>query len=843
MTQLCEFVGLRRMRAAWIAYLCLGLLTACGNNSGGSGGGRVTYSVSGVISNLTADGLVLTLNGSNNLQVSATSTSFEFTSGLADGQSYAVAVLQSPASETCQPAGNATGTVSGANVVGVTISCTPTKFTLGGSITGLLGTGLILQDTVSNEKTAALAATATGYTISPGVDTGANYTITVAQQPSNPTQQCSVSNGSGQVGTVDLTTIAVSCVTSSYSLGGTVSGLAGTGLVLQEATSKQTFGPITFSGSSSATFSFAKQLLSGAAYQISVTAQPTKLNQTCAVQNNTGSGVIGSSAVDTVQVNCVTNRYGISGSIDGPAASNTVGLVLYDDINGTQAVITGTTFTFPYPNGGIPDGGSFHITMQELTDTYTNADSHCLIPNSSTGGIISGANVTAIEVTCRYLSSGFAAIGQGDSLSTPPTTGNLAFFVFDTISGAVGTDISVATSDSSPTAIVSGAGTATGGLAGSNSSAVVYVGNGGSSSVSTFDLTQFAYIHEGLIIPMLHITLAQADSTSSGSVSTLARDPTGSFLYAANADNAFISSFTIPASNSGLPGNRVDSPIAEWTNNATSLLFNSTGDYAYLFYGGTFALFSRTLTSGALTQINIDSAITAGGLTPGTTYGLHAASGAVNGDNLYVLANDNLPDPIGPEIVPGLPEVVGYSLNETASTLSLFNNSPYRVGTLADYGSALVFSQNYLFFLNESAGIVVFQVLPDGSLALAPGSPFRADGVSLITQGVVDPSGKFLYALARGTSNIIAYRINLPGIAGTAALTLIGVYPVPVNSQMVMDNSGKFIYVLGPIQAGNSEVAGFFVDPNTGILAATPGSPYQLSSSLTTFVALPPYSQ
>ena len=58
------------------------------------------------------------------------------------------------------------------------------------------------------------------------------YSVTVKTNPSG--QSCAVSNGSGTVGSANVTNVAVSCTSvASYSVGGTVSGLSGT-LVLQD---------------------------------------------------------------------------------------------------------------------------------------------------------------------------------------------------------------------------------------------------------------------------------------------------------------------------------------------------------------------------------------------------------------------------------------------------------------------------------------------------------------------------------------------------------------------------------------------------------------------------------
>ena len=46
-------------------------------------------------------------------------------------------------------------------------------------------------------------------------------------------QICTVANGSGAIGSANVTNVAVTCATGYYSVGGTVSGLSGS-LVLQD---------------------------------------------------------------------------------------------------------------------------------------------------------------------------------------------------------------------------------------------------------------------------------------------------------------------------------------------------------------------------------------------------------------------------------------------------------------------------------------------------------------------------------------------------------------------------------------------------------------------------------
>jgi len=79
------------------------------------------------------------------------------------------------------------------------------------TVSGLTGTGLVLKVNGGDD----LSITANGVArFSTTIDSGATYSVTVGTQPAKPAQTCSVNNGSGTVGTADITGIAVTCATA-----------------------------------------------------------------------------------------------------------------------------------------------------------------------------------------------------------------------------------------------------------------------------------------------------------------------------------------------------------------------------------------------------------------------------------------------------------------------------------------------------------------------------------------------------------------------------------------------------------------------------------------------------
>ena len=105
-------------------------------------------------------------------------------------------------------------------------------FTVGGSVTGLQGAGLVLQINGAGD----LPVSANGaFTFAGSMANGAAYDVTIRTQPANPAQTCAVSSGAGRITGANVSNVAVVCTTGStaFTVGGAVTGLVGSGLVLR----------------------------------------------------------------------------------------------------------------------------------------------------------------------------------------------------------------------------------------------------------------------------------------------------------------------------------------------------------------------------------------------------------------------------------------------------------------------------------------------------------------------------------------------------------------------------------------------------------------------------------
>ena len=198
------------------AAMALAMLAACG---GGDDDGTAppvvgAYTVGGALSGLAA-GRTVTLqnNAENDLQLSANG-SFEFSTRLDHGVRYAVTIKNQPAGQRCAVS-QGTGTAT-ANVSDVQVRCenlAAATFTVGGSVTGLSGTGLVLQN---NGRDDLSVASNGGFTFGTALAGGTAYAITVRTQPSG--QSCTVRNGTGTVGSANVSTVDVSCATAAQGL-------------------------------------------------------------------------------------------------------------------------------------------------------------------------------------------------------------------------------------------------------------------------------------------------------------------------------------------------------------------------------------------------------------------------------------------------------------------------------------------------------------------------------------------------------------------------------------------------------------------------------------------------
>ena len=166
----------------------------------------------------------------------------------------------------------------------------PATYTVGGTVSGLAGTGLRL-----GLGAEALPITQDGpFTFLVELEDGAAYAAEIRSSPQSPSQTCTFAAGAtGSIADADVTSLRVECSVDAFGVEVTVAGLAEGALVLQNN------GGDDLRIEADGKYTVSQSTLSGSAYAVTVSAQP--LNQNCVVRD--GSGTVGAGPVP-LQVAC-----------------------------------------------------------------------------------------------------------------------------------------------------------------------------------------------------------------------------------------------------------------------------------------------------------------------------------------------------------------------------------------------------------------------------------------------------------------------------------------------------------------------------------------------------------
>ncbi|MGJ7524736.1 lactonase family protein [Variovorax sp. GB1P17] len=584
----CTFLLHSIARAGLMALFVLvgAVLAGCGGS--GSGGAGLpflpvappetpptppvaTYPVSGTVAGLKGSGLVLQNNAGDDLPVAANGV-VRFAVPMASSARYAVTVKAQPTNpaQTCT-VNNGSGTVVDVAIADVAVVCSVNSYKVGGTVTGLQGGGLVLQNNAADD----LAIPADGtFEFAAPVASGAGYAVTVKTQPTAPSQTCTVNNAGATVGDADMKTVKVICTTNSYTVSGTISGLRGRGLVLQNNAGDD----LALSYSLNGTFSFATPVASGAGYAVTVKTQPRFLSQTCTVVN--GSGTVGAAAVTSVVVHCPVSapnlaRFAYAVNQGG----DTVSAYTVDAATGAlspMAVPTVATGVSPISVTVDPKGRFAYVanlnssTVSAYTiDTGTGALSPMAVPMVATG--LSPVSV-AVDPASRFT----YVVNQ--------LSNTVSAYTIDALTGALSpvAGPTVATGISPFSVTVDPRGQ------------FAYVANVNSATVSAYTIDAVT----GALSPVAGPTVTTGLRPASVTV-----DPTGRFVYVTNLDSSTVSAYVIDAATGAL--NPMAGPAVATENAPSAVTVDPTGRFAYVanWYSNTVSAYTIDAVTGALSPM------------------------------------------------------------------------------------------------------------------------------------------------------------------------------------------------------------------------------------------------
>jgi 6-phosphogluconolactonase len=409
------------------------------------------------------------------------------------------------------------------------------QYTTGGSVSGLIGSGLVLQNNGGND----LAITANGnFVFSVAGASGSPYSVTVKSQPASPSQTCVLTAASGTINGANVSSVAATCTIQP----GRFAYVSGNPGIYCYAVDAETGAPTALAGSPcdsgdrtgvavdpSGTFAYATLYTSG-----EVTAY--------AINSSTG------------------NLTAIGGSQLNGGGANPVDITV-DPLG---------QFVYMANYGG----GISAFTINSITGGLT-AVSGSPFPSALPilAGQIPGVNSVTVDPTGKFL---YAAINQANDISA---------YVINSSTGAL-------------TPVVGSpfpAGNVPMTVRVDPSGRYAYVTNMDSNSISAYLVNSST----GALTPIAGSPFPSGGASPTG----LAVDPSGRFVFVTNQSSNAISGFSIDNSTGVLTlisGSPFASGLGPWGASV-----HPSGQFLYVTNNGegTISVYAIDSTSGCLTQI------------------------------------------------------------------------------------------------------------------------------------------------------------------------------------------------------------------------------------------------
>ena len=721
------------------------------------------------------------------------------------------------------------------------------RHSVGGTVTGLTGSGLVLLNNGADD----LAVSANGsFVFATPVAHGAPYSVTVRAHPTSPNQNCVVSNGSGSVGKRDVSDVSIVCATLGYTIGGTVSGLKSSGLVLTNN------GADPLPVSTDGPFTFATPMPLGGAYSIAVKTQPANGAQNCVVMNGTARGTMASANVTSARVLCAD--VGRFVYMLNSESSNASGWSI-DAATGALTALSGSPFPFSvfsiHPNGkfAYAEGGHVYAINRDtgaLTEVagspFASASPSVITPSGRYGylprsggctppppgtpnpciplaGSVSASRIDANTGGLEAVVGSPFAAGIAPRSASVDASGRFLYVANGGNYHAGGRgDISAYTIDSTTGALapVTGSPFAARGFPSSvdvaPNGAFVYVVDSGVLLVYRIDSVT------GALTPLADRTVMDAGVTA------IEIDPSGSFAYGGCADG--ICNFALDATSGAVT--RLPSIAIGDVAMPAMLAFDPSGKFVYGPCGSYACAFAMDATSGALTAV------------PDSPLALGLARRFVafhpTGKFAYV-ANTDVSNSVSSFRVDsesgGLTEVAGspYATLRNPVSIAVDRDGKHVYVLSAPGTRQQPWWVTWFSPTDAPGGISTFTAdSSNGALKLVAGGPV-ATGLDPVAISV-EPGDRFVYVANRMSGSVSGYAIDaitggLQGLVGSPYY-LGSVIPAAPSS-VAIEPSGRFIYVPIPqAPAGtpgvpsDSFVSALGINASSGALTAIAGSPF-----------------
>ena len=513
----------------------------------------------------------------------------------------------------------------------------PATYTVGGTVTGLSGPGLVLNSNFGGD----LAVSASGsFAFSTRLPTGSTFSVAVKNQPtSSPALHCQVVNGTGTIAAANAMNVTVTCG-AGYTVGGTVSGLVGSGLTLAICTPIHsehphgcpTHGKLQIGANGAFTLDSSYPASYSGGDVVIIARQPSAPPQRCTISNTTVS--IQNANDNSLTVSCATFLYVTN------AADNTLSSYSVDATTGALTVIGAATATGASPHAIVGVQYPFYTDSEVKRNVFVgnegSNDVSAFAVNNTTGALTAvpgspfpaGIDPQAMTVNVGDFSLYVMNAGS-DTLSTygiDPSTGSLA-------------EASTIAAGKSPASILWSYG-------------YMFVANhGGSNDISAFETGPPPVRKSSFPVGGNPLSLALAVGAG------------GVFLYSANPDatNPSISGFSIDPTTgalSPLSGSPFPLPVSHY------IAADLTGAYLYVTSGANVVGYSIEANTGALTAL--------AGFP--VTAGADAYSITIDPTDRFLYVTDD-----------GAAHVSGFRLDASTGALTPMSGSPFPTGNRPEF--------------------------------------------------------------------------------------------------------------------------------------------------------------
>lgn len=559
----------------YLAPVTLLALASCGGGGGGSGSNTTltTYSTLSVnvtgISGVTnaASGVVLRNGGDTITNPTITAPGvYAFAHQVPSGSTYNISVLSQPTpTQLCTFAGGKTtltATMPTTNTT-VNMSCAP-AFKIGGNISGINSDGLVLQNN-GKDNLQIYAASGSSQTFTFSTPVTSSYNVTMLTPPLGVGQTCSISPTGTNSTSSNISTVSVTCSTSSA-----------------------TPDPFVYAANSASTSNvYAFKSTNGTLSAITNGNVTWGSGRAAIAADRGGKFVLIASGTTTGNVESYTiGSTGALTKVGGVASGNTPYAI---------AIHPSGNFAYVVNKGDNSVSAYSLATDGTLASIDANGATAVNDPTIATGYLPIAIAIDPTGTYAYVLSAGSYTIGPCGHVS-PSHNGCISAYSINSTTGAL-TSINVSGSSN-----YIDTGVSPSSIAIDPAGKFVYVTNQADNTVSEFALNSA----DGKLTAATQATLSPSNLTSPPAVltspSSIAFYPDGTYAYVTYASGSILA-FPRNTSNGVLNTSTYIATATGTTPNSVSI--DSSGGYAYVANYGDGTVWSYSIAGGVtLTKVS-----------------------------------------------------------------------------------------------------------------------------------------------------------------------------------------------------------------------------------------------